>query len=119
LLSGTFLGAVFTGYGSAGSIVDSVLGGGLVDYNSNPLLAFAAGGDEGLSLALTGVNNPVVVSGGKLSDFAAVSQGSFAAVNVSVDPPVPEPSTWAMMLAGFAGLAFAAYRRTKARPAIA
>jgi hypothetical protein len=27
--------------------------------------------------------------------------------------PVPEPSTWAMMLAGFAGLAFG-YRRAKA-----
>ena len=26
---------------------------------------------------------------------------------------VPEPSTWAMLLLGFAGLGFAAYRRTK------
>jgi hypothetical protein len=26
---------------------------------------------------------------------------------------VPEPSTWAMMLIGFAGLGFKAYRRTK------
>jgi uncharacterized membrane protein len=28
--------------------------------------------------------------------------------------PAPEPSTWAMMLFGFAGLAFAGYRRAKA-----
>jgi hypothetical protein len=27
---------------------------------------------------------------------------------------VPEPSTWAMMLIGFAGLALAGYRRAKA-----
>ena len=27
---------------------------------------------------------------------------------------VPEPSTWAMMLLGFAGLGFAGYRRAKA-----
>lgn len=27
--------------------------------------------------------------------------------------PVPEPSTWAMMLQGFAGLGFAGYRRTR------
>jgi hypothetical protein len=27
--------------------------------------------------------------------------------------PVPEPSTWAMMLLGFAGLGFAAYRATR------
>jgi hypothetical protein len=35
-----------------------------------------------------------------------------------VPPPppfaAPEPSTWAMMLIGFAGLALAGYRRTKA-----
>jgi probable HAF family extracellular repeat protein len=29
--------------------------------------------------------------------------------------PVPEPSTWAMMLAGFAGLGLTGYRRAKAR----
>jgi hypothetical protein len=26
---------------------------------------------------------------------------------------IPEPSTWAMMLLGFAGLGYAAYRKTK------
>ena len=31
--------------------------------------------------------------------------------------PVPEPSTWAMMLLGFAGVGFMAYRR-KAKPAL-
>jgi hypothetical protein len=30
---------------------------------------------------------------------------------------VPEPATWAMMLLGFAGLGYAGYRRSKARPA--
>jgi hypothetical protein len=28
-------------------------------------------------------------------------------------PGVPEPSSWAMMLAGFGGLAFAGYRRAR------
>jgi uncharacterized membrane protein len=28
-------------------------------------------------------------------------------------PPIPEPSTWAMMLIGFAGLAFAGYRQAR------
>jgi hypothetical protein len=32
-------------------------------------------------------------------------------------PAVPEPSTWAMMLVGFAGLGFTAYRR-KSKPAL-
>jgi hypothetical protein len=31
----------------------------------------------------------------------------------SVIPAIPEPSTWAMMLLGFAGLAFAGYRRAR------
>jgi len=32
---------------------------------------------------------------------------------------VPEPSTWAMMLLGFAGLCFAAYRQTKRKDGVA
>jgi hypothetical protein len=31
-----------------------------------------------------------------------------------VSPAVPEPSTWAMMLLGFAGIGFMAYRRKSA-----
>jgi hypothetical protein len=34
----------------------------------------------------------------------------------AITAAVPEPSTWAMMLLGFAGLGFVAYRR-KAKPA--
>ena len=33
--------------------------------------------------------------------------------NVSLTTAVPEPSTWAMLLLGFAGLGFAACRRTR------
>ena len=33
-------------------------------------------------------------------------------------PPVPETSTWAMMLLGFAGLGFTAFRRNRATPQI-
>jgi hypothetical protein len=33
--------------------------------------------------------------------------------DISVNSGVPEPSTWAMLLIGFAGLGFAAYQRTK------
>jgi hypothetical protein len=34
-------------------------------------------------------------------------------------PAIPEPSTWGMMILGFAGLGFAAYRRTRAKPVFA
>ena len=40
------------------------------------------------------------------SDF----QGTLLA-DVSVSSAVPEPSTWAMMILGFVGLGFMAYRR--------
>ena len=51
----------------------------------------------------------------------AVTPGNFASITSetrylygSVTPSVaPEPSTWAMMLLGFAGLGFAGYRRTR------
>jgi hypothetical protein len=39
--------------------------------------------------------------------------GSFlpSSVIISVNPSVPEPSTWAMLLIGFAGIGFMIYRR--------
>jgi hypothetical protein len=46
----------------------------------------------------------------------------FAIDNVGFDqatPGTPEPSTWAMMLLGFAGLGFAGYRKAKSVAAIA
>jgi Domain of unknown function (DUF4114)/PEP-CTERM motif len=50
------------------------------------------------------------------SDFD-YNDNQFVFVNVSnvsnVSSAVPEASTWAMMLAGFGGLAFAGYRRTR------
>jgi hypothetical protein len=36
---------------------------------------------------------------------------AFEAANFSVNPAVPEPSTWAMMILGFFGVGFMAYRR--------
>jgi hypothetical protein len=45
-------------------------------------------------------------------------QGDWDNVRLSVSG-VPEASTWAMMLAGFTGLGFAAYRRTKIKVRVA
>jgi hypothetical protein len=44
------------------------------------------------------------------------SRGFETFVDTSVSPPVPEQSTWAMMILGFAGISFMAYRR-KSKPA--
>jgi hypothetical protein len=41
----------------------------------------------------------------------ATGELSFDTLNISVSGAVPEPSTWAMMILGFAGIGFTAYRR--------
>jgi hypothetical protein len=46
-------------------------------------------------------------------------QGPFNAAFSLRGSPVPESSTWAMMLLGFAGLGFAAYRKTRSARSIA
>jgi hypothetical protein len=47
-----------------------------------------------------------------LSDsFDRIQVGNISAPEVAIAHPVPEPSTWAMMVLGFAGIGFIAYRR--------
>jgi hypothetical protein len=46
-----------------------------------------------------------------------VASQYFDDVLLNVTAAVPEPSTWAMMIPGFAGVGFMAYRR-KAKPAL-
>ncbi|MCK1636018.1 PEPxxWA-CTERM sorting domain-containing protein [Bradyrhizobium sp. 157] len=52
------------------------------------------------------------LSGDPSNDFSS----GFDDVAISTVDAVPEPSTWAMMILGFAGIGFMAYRR-KAKPA--
>jgi hypothetical protein len=78
-----------------------------------------------------GLNNPVHFIG-LLSDAPNITSLVFFAdsvlspdetviatvsLNEHVVPPVPEPSTWAMMILGFAGIGFMAYRRNS-KPAL-
>jgi hypothetical protein len=118
LLSGTFLGSVFSGYGTAGSVVDSILAGGLVSFNDNNFLTFDPSADQGLSIGMTSITPTIAVVGGKLTDFSAVSQGNFAA-NVTDRGGggrggVPEPASWAVMLVGV-GLTGATLRARRRR----
>jgi hypothetical protein len=54
-----------------------------------------------------------------LYDFDSfMSFSNFTVSGSLVSGAVPEPSTWAMMLIGFAGLGFIAYRRTKKSAAV-
>lgn len=65
-------------------------------------------------LAAVGITPTGAAPEGKPFDF------SNAFITASVQTGVPEPSTWAMMVLGFAGLGYAGWRRSaKARPALA
>ena len=74
------------------------------DANNGPSSAYQGGGGLG---DLTNVDY----------GFGVVSTNS-EAFTIFDTSAVPEPATWAMMLAGFAGLG-AAFRSRRARPAIA
>ena len=67
------------------------------------------GGLAGM-IASLGINDAGQVVGYIGTGLAAQWSPSDPSAAISV----PEPSTWAMMLLGFAGLGFAGYRRAKA-----
>jgi PEP-CTERM motif len=73
-------------------------GGGGGGYNGG-------GGGGGGSFLAEGFTEPVLTAGVRSGD---------GYVSVSLVPaPVPEPSTWAMMLAGLTGLGVMALRRSR------
>ena len=45
--------------------------------------------------------------------------GNYAEISPVISAPVPEPATWARMLAGFAGLGYAGYRKSRKAAPIA
>jgi hypothetical protein len=72
------------------------------------------------TFALTGISHDadqsyiLVATGGFLTSVDITStSGIKEAKHFEVSGAIPEPSTWAMMLLGFAGLAYAGYRKTK------
>jgi hypothetical protein len=63
-------------------------------------------------------NQLVVIEG--LSPFTTVKFSTSANAFEFSIPTIPEPSTWTMMVLGFAGLGYAAFRRnSKSRAAVA
>jgi hypothetical protein len=87
----------------------------------NTVLDFAPGGvsefevlgiDPGLGLDPT---NPTAF----ITDLTFESAGSFTGTMTPITASVPELSSWAMMLIGFAGLGFAGYRASRKSASIA
>jgi hypothetical protein len=111
-LSGTFSDAVF-GSGGGLTLSASEGGGETVTFTSNVIAPNLVHGlDAAIALSLTDVTPDASIGGPvgsrSLNSFKSDVSGDFS------NTAVPEPSTWAMMLLGFAGLAYAGYRRTSA-----
>lgn len=93
--------------------LDVIIGGVLKNYT------FPLGGATHANLGWVGHSfNFTATSSSELLSFGPNGDagGAFGPVldNVSVSAAVPEPSTWAMMLIGFGGLAMMARRRRRA-----
>ena len=113
-LSGTFSDAVF---GSGGALTQSASNPSStqsVSFTSNVIAPSLIGAfDRAMSLSFTDVSpSAAIIPGtGTLRSFTSDVSGNFSST-------VPEPSTWAMMLLGFAGLGYVGFRKARARSAI-
>jgi hypothetical protein len=91
---------------------------------SGTLFFTNTGGNDVLKLHLTGLSldTPIVALGGSLNELAFVDLATGVATPLltglssphGLEFAAPEPSTWALMMLGFAGLGFAGYRHAKA-----
>lgn len=88
---------------------------------SNPLVRFTSGVIDSITYAGTLANGDSLMITDRFVYFTAQDRkqeiGNFAAT-LHIAPAVPEPSTWVMMILGFAGVGFVAYRR-RAQAALA
>ncbi|MDR3467052.1 MAG: PEP-CTERM sorting domain-containing protein [Xanthobacteraceae bacterium] len=80
---------------------------GLPYYTSNPDAAFGTTGPNAFAKAVFGVNAGDVITIEATAVPSTYFDGAFA---ISA---VPEPSTWAMILLGFAGIGFVTYKRSR------
>ena len=107
LLSAVFTDAWIQGIGTGGSVTNVQVNGGHVTYTSAllPEIDKALGGDFSFSMtaAKPGIS---AVKNQTLSTFRAASSATFDA-----ELAVPEPTTWALMIAGFGGMGAVLRRR--------
>jgi hypothetical protein len=104
---------------SGGGTLDAVDGGGapsITSYGARITHGGFGGGGGGGTFGAGGIGGggSFVSPLSPLADLVLVSGfnsgNGYVTINLA-DPAVPEPSTWAMVLLGFASLGFAGYRR--------
>jgi hypothetical protein len=112
-LSGTFSDAVFGSGGSLTLSASNETPGESVNFTSSVISPLLIDGlDRSIAFSFTNVAPPVSIVLGSLRSFASDVSGDFSAT------PIPETSTWAMMLLGFAGLGFVGYRSARRRASV-
>jgi hypothetical protein len=131
---GQFIGSgsgstVLTGSGETGNTLFNTL----FDFKGSVTVTngqtFTVGHDDGLTLVINGItviNQPGPTSFATTTATYTGASGTFAfelvygeccgapaalSISLPLQTAVPEPSTWAMMILGFAGVGFMAYRR--------
>jgi hypothetical protein len=86
---------------------------------ANTLLTFGTGGVS--EFEVLGISPSLALNPNNSTDFVTqltfTGSGEFTGTMTPITTDVPEPSTWEMMLLGFAGLGFIAFRR-KSKPAL-
>jgi hypothetical protein len=86
---------------------------------ANTLLNFGPGGVS--EFEVLGIDPSLALDPNNPTDFVTqltfTGDGNFTGTMTPITTDVPEPSTWAMMILGFAGVGFMAYRR-KSKPAL-
>lgn len=116
LLTVVFDGSLYgTRNGSTANLGGSTLGGNNLLFTSD-FLDFSNVVNADLAAAFTALNSGLKVgSNGSLASFRATGGGQFSADPVpNIIGMIPEPASWAMMIAGFGMLGVAARRHAKA-----
>lgn len=117
LLSGVFTNAEIFGQSAAtsGSLSASTGSGGSITYTSD-LLDFTNTISQDYAISLTAITPAIFRqnASSSLRSFKASTGGSFSTDPAPIVVAVPEPATWAMLVAGF-GLVGVSLRRRKPR----
>jgi hypothetical protein len=128
-LEATPTGIIFSPTAGGGAIFDPTSGSGLFYGAVNGVVSGGTGsctpGTPGCTTVgsppnQTGIQSACVADTGA-SNYGSCSSGTLTFHStdspITIATAVPEPSTWAMMILGFCGIGFMAYRR-KAKPAL-
>jgi hypothetical protein len=122
VFTSVFLGSpdgtgVITGTGQfAGDIISNGNDGNLwlINHTTGQADLIASGGTRGDYVGVDGTNGSLFLT--QTNDVLRLSCGPDCGFVGT--PSVPEPSTWAMLILGFAGIGFMAYRRKQNGPAL-